>query len=132
MGSCCLSTVPMTDAMQMIVSSEIEKRIDDSNSTAARTTGERVLTRSPWVETDIGGLSVTQAARAELSADRSAPVRVCCRRVVQSKNQSPSRIISSAQAGHIVSQRLDFTVIQFGGHVGHGPAVLAPAIAKRR
>jgi hypothetical protein len=38
MGSCCLSTVPMIDAMQMTVSSAIAKRIDENSSTAARST----------------------------------------------------------------------------------------------
>jgi hypothetical protein len=43
-GSCCLSTVPMTDAMQITVSSEIANRMDDSSSTAARRACEPVLT----------------------------------------------------------------------------------------
>jgi hypothetical protein len=41
----------MTDAMQITVSSEIENRIDDSNSTAERKVCDPVLTRRPWVET---------------------------------------------------------------------------------
>jgi hypothetical protein len=36
--------VPITDAMQMIVSSEMENRIDDSNSTAERKACEPVRT----------------------------------------------------------------------------------------
>jgi len=37
--------------MQMTVSSEIEKRIDDNSSTDARTVREPQLTFMPWVET---------------------------------------------------------------------------------
>jgi hypothetical protein len=33
-GSPCLSTVPVTEAMQITVSNEMEKRMDESNSTA--------------------------------------------------------------------------------------------------
>jgi hypothetical protein len=32
----------------------MEKRMDDTNSTAARKAWEGVLSRQPWVETDIG------------------------------------------------------------------------------
>ena len=39
----------------MTVSSEIENRIEDSNSTAERTACGPVLTRSPWVEADMAG-----------------------------------------------------------------------------
>ena len=37
----------------MTVSSEMEKRMDDSSSTAARKAREGVLSRQPWVETVI-------------------------------------------------------------------------------
>jgi hypothetical protein len=42
--------VPMTDAMQIKVSSDIENRIDDSNSTPARRALERVCKRKPSVD----------------------------------------------------------------------------------
>jgi hypothetical protein len=41
----------------MTVSSEMEKRIDETNSTAARNAWEGVSSRQPWVETDIWVLS---------------------------------------------------------------------------
>ena len=43
----------MIDAIQMMVSSEIANRIDDSSSTAERSICEEDLTRRPWVETDM-------------------------------------------------------------------------------
>ena len=43
----------MTDAMQITDKSEIEKRIDDNNSTAARMKRERVWSSMPWVESVI-------------------------------------------------------------------------------
>jgi hypothetical protein len=50
--------------MQMTVSSEIEKRIDDSNSTAERKACDPVLTRRPWVETDMWVGSCDKKRRA--------------------------------------------------------------------
>jgi hypothetical protein len=41
----------MTEAIQITVSSEIEKRMDESNSTAARKEREPQLSRMPLVET---------------------------------------------------------------------------------
>ena len=41
----------------MTVSSEIENRLEVSNSTAERIACEPVLTQSPWVEADRIGLS---------------------------------------------------------------------------
>ena len=41
----------MMDAMQITVSSEIAKRMDDSNSTAERHAREPVCSTRPWVET---------------------------------------------------------------------------------
>ena len=46
----------MTDAMQITVSSEIENRMDDSNSTDARRVREPQLTFMPSVETVIRGI----------------------------------------------------------------------------
>ena len=40
----------MTDAIQISVSKEIEKRMDDSNSTDALNVREPRLTVMPWVE----------------------------------------------------------------------------------
>jgi hypothetical protein len=45
--------VPISDAMQMTVSSDIENRIDDSNSTADRMLCDPMRGRRPCVETDI-------------------------------------------------------------------------------
>ena len=41
----------MTDAMQMLVSSEMAQRIDDSSSTDARRVREPQESLMPWVET---------------------------------------------------------------------------------
>ena len=41
----------MTDAMQMSVSREIEKRMDDNSSTTLRQTRESESSSIPWVET---------------------------------------------------------------------------------
>lgn len=46
----------MTDAMQITVSSEIENRMEDSNSTDARRVREPQLTFMPSVETVIRGI----------------------------------------------------------------------------
>jgi len=45
--------VPITEAMQMTVNSEIENRMDESNSTDARHVREPQLTVMPSVETVI-------------------------------------------------------------------------------
>ena len=45
--------MPITEAMQITVNSEIENRIDDSNSTAARTGRDADLISMPSVETVI-------------------------------------------------------------------------------
>jgi hypothetical protein len=45
----------MTDAMQITVSSDMENRMDDSNSTAARTAREPERTSRPCVETVMRG-----------------------------------------------------------------------------
>ena len=42
-------TVPITEAMQMTVSSAMAKRIDDSNSTAERQASEPRRGSMPWV-----------------------------------------------------------------------------------
>jgi hypothetical protein len=44
----------MTDAMQITVNREIENRMDESNSTAARMKRERVWSSMPWVERVVG------------------------------------------------------------------------------
>ncbi|MCY1372413.1 hypothetical protein D9M69_596170 [compost metagenome] len=64
-GSCCLTTVPITDAMQMTVSSEMENRIDDNNSTVSLTMREPVRMCRPWVETvmEKWGKTVQQKGR---------------------------------------------------------------------
>jgi hypothetical protein len=62
-GSCCLSTVPITDAMQITVSSDMENRIEDSNSTAARIVREPVFNSRPWVETVMDGGAGNQKKR---------------------------------------------------------------------
>jgi hypothetical protein len=49
-GSFCLTTVPMTEAMQISVSSEIAKRIDDSSSTASRSVRDPVRGAMPEVD----------------------------------------------------------------------------------
>jgi hypothetical protein len=64
-GSFCLTTVPITAATQISVSSEIEKRIDDSSSTASRTRREPTLTSTPAVENAIGRLSGPGGPRAD-------------------------------------------------------------------
>ena len=43
----------MTDAIQIIVSSDIENRMEDSNSTAARHACEPCFSRKPCVDTVI-------------------------------------------------------------------------------
>jgi hypothetical protein len=43
----------MMEAMQITVSSAIANRIEDNNSTAERNSWDEVLTRKPWVETDM-------------------------------------------------------------------------------
>ncbi len=43
--------MPITDAMQMTVSSEMENLIDDNNSTVSLTMREPVRMCKPWVET---------------------------------------------------------------------------------
>ncbi len=46
---------PPLVTVQITVSSEIAKRIDDSSSSPARSACEPEWTRIPWVETDMGG-----------------------------------------------------------------------------
>jgi hypothetical protein len=50
----------MTEAMQIRVSSEIENRIDDNNSTVARRAGEPDLILRPCVESVMSVFSLTQ------------------------------------------------------------------------
>ena len=56
MGSCCFKIVPVTDAMQITVSSDIEKRIDDNSSTVARLNREPVVNSMPSVDTVMGDI----------------------------------------------------------------------------
>ena len=53
--------------MQITDSSEMENRMDDSNSTAARSAWDGVLSRIPWVETCITQLSQTKLKKAGFS-----------------------------------------------------------------
>ncbi|MNY81124.1 hypothetical protein D3C86_2225260 [compost metagenome] len=48
-----MSTVPITEAMQITVNSEMANRIEDSSSIAARHAWEPDLTRRPWVLSDM-------------------------------------------------------------------------------
>ena len=57
-----LATVPMMDAMQITVSSEMAKRIDDSSSAAARRVCGPVLRRRPWVEAVMEGIETKRRA----------------------------------------------------------------------
>src|SRR3990167_1584180 len=54
-GSCCLSTVPITEAMQITVSSAMAKRIDDNSSMPVRSARDPVRMRTPWVVSDMEG-----------------------------------------------------------------------------
>ena len=58
------SGVPITEAMQITVSSEIEKRMDDSTSTAARSEREPTERSSPWVEVVMSAAGPPQGANA--------------------------------------------------------------------
>lgn len=53
----------MTDAMQITVSSEIAKRMEPSNSVAARTAGEREESRSESGRSDMNDLKYPDAKR---------------------------------------------------------------------
>ena len=56
----------MTDAIQITVNSEIENRMEDSNSTLARQAREPDFSSSPWVDTVIAthGVHKKRQARA--------------------------------------------------------------------
>ena len=56
----------MTEAMQITVSSEMAKRIDDSNSTAARSALDDDLSSRPWVETVMRELCCAPIKKAGL------------------------------------------------------------------
>ena len=56
--------MPITDAMQITVSNEMENRIDDSNSTDARSVREPQLSFMPWVETVMPWIWMVAAGRA--------------------------------------------------------------------
>ena len=49
--------------LQINVSSEMENRIEDSNSTAARIVREPVFNSRPWVETVMDGYAGNQKKR---------------------------------------------------------------------
>ena len=55
----------MMEAIQIMVSNEIENRMEDINSTAARHVCEPCFSRSPWVETDMGYCGVFNVAKAD-------------------------------------------------------------------
>ena len=73
----------MTDAMQITVSSEIENRIDDSNSTDARSVREPQLSFMPCVETVMPSIQMVTGGGARrlsqkkdgLSLEKPALVR---------------------------------------------------------
>jgi hypothetical protein len=54
-GSCCLRTVPITEAMQITVSKAMAKRIEDNSSMLVRSVCEPVRMRTPWVVSDMEG-----------------------------------------------------------------------------
>jgi hypothetical protein len=72
-GSFCLTTVPMTDAMQMTVRSEIANRIDESNSTTSRHAREPWLTSRPAVEVVTRGIIPAHLARGLPEIKVAAP-----------------------------------------------------------
>src|SRR5258706_10838870 len=96
--------------MQMTVSSEIENRIDDSNSTAERKLCDSVLRRRPWVETDMLVGWVGEQKKAGPPRRRPPFFRVVSRRLGQTLGPW-----ISAQAGNVVGPGLYFPVIGPGG-----------------
>ncbi len=116
----------MTDAMQMMVSSEIENRMEDSNSTLARQAREPDFSSSPWVDTVIATHGVHKKSRPAFvglphwKRMRVARPPTVCERLVLT------------QTGNIVGHRFDFTVIELGSHLVHLQAIFTNPIAESR
>jgi hypothetical protein len=93
-GSFCFNTVPMTEAMQMMVKSEMANRMDDSNSNTAWPRGEALSD---------GGLEVTdvmvgKSSQSNNSGGAPPPTK---------KAGNPALIVMPSPESPIVAQPVD-------------------------
>src|SRR3990167_9433501 len=98
----------MIDAMQISVSSEIAKRIDDNNSTASRKAREPLRGARPEGDKDMAGIIPGQAARNAKGRSTTGPWQ-------QAKRPG----FGLAQTGHVVADGLDFLVAHARGDGHH-------------
>src|SRR5580765_3796708 len=106
--------------MQMTVSSEIENRIDDTNSTPSRTQRDCARTSMPAVVALMGRLSGR-------GVDARGGNRKGWRQASPFAERSPS---GSVQAGDVVGHGLDLAIVHLRGDAAHRHAVLACAAAE--
>src|SRR4051812_47758070 len=110
----------MTEAMQMTVSSEIEKRIEASRSSNRRGREWAAAGRRSWATAFIEWRAGCKKAGPRA---RARPVCVGCALLVQQQH-------GSAESRDVVGDGADFAVVQLAGDLRHLGAVLAHAVAE--